>query len=248
MHCTSLADILGRMNLDELEVQMSTLLFRVVSWCRTLTGRTLYIMRRYILARTIPVHKVQNPSLVEYFEHQIGGTIGLIKKDAWFRYRFFGEYLQKRALLGEIQSMLCVGCRNAYEIDYFMSLGVSKVVGIDLVSVDSRIYCMDMHNMNFPDSHFDAVYAGDSFEHTYDVDLLAREFVRGVVPGGLIIMSVPANEETDHVDRLFGSKADDIYDIFGSACDKVILEDDFCDDSGTTRALRLIFRTRSVEA
>ena len=248
MYCASLSGMHRSDYLDELEVQMSTLLFRLVSWVRTLGSRILHIMRSYILARTFSTHIVQNQSLVNYLFHQIGGTIGLIKKDAWFRYRFFGEYLQKHSLLGEIQSMLCVGCRNAYEIDYFTSLGVSKVVGIDLVSVDSRIFRMDMHDMNFPDSHFDAVYAGDSFEHTYDADLLAREFVRVVVPGGLIIMSVPANEETDHVDRLFVSKADDIYDIFGSACDKVILEDDFCDDSGMTRALRLIFRTRSVEA
>jgi len=248
MYCASLSGMHRSDYLDELEVQMSTLLFRLVSWVRTLGSRILHIMRSYILARTFSTHIVQNQSRVNYLFHQIGGTIGLIKKDAWFRYRFFGEYLQKHSLLGEIQSMLCVGCRNAYEIDYFTSLGVSKVVGIDLVSVDSRILRMDMHDMNFPDSHFDAVYAGDSFEHAYDVDLLAREFVRVVVPGGLIIMSVPANEETDHVDRLFVSKADDIYDIFGSACDKVILEDDFCDDSGMTRALRLIFRTRSVEA
>ena len=248
MYCASLSGMHRSDYLDELEVQMSTLLFRLVSWVRTLGSRILHIMRSYILARTFSTHIVQNQSRVNYLFHQIGGTIGLIKKDAWFRYRFFGEYLQKHSLLGEIQSMLCVGCRNAYEIDYFTSLGVSKVVGIDLVSVDSRILRMDMHDMNFPDSHFDAVYAGDSFEHAYDVDLLAREFVRVVVPGGLIIMSVPANEATDHVDRLFVSKADDIYDIFGSACDKVILEDDFCDDSGMTRALRLIFRTRSVEA
>ena len=32
---------------------MSTLLFRLVSWVRTLTGRILHIMRRYILAQRI---------------------------------------------------------------------------------------------------------------------------------------------------------------------------------------------------
>src|SRR5919109_4184542 len=42
-------------------------------------------------------------------------------------------------------SVLCVGCRNALELDRFRARGFEEVVGIDLFSQRPDILVMDMH-------------------------------------------------------------------------------------------------------
>ena len=111
----------------------------------------------------------RNNELEAYYKVQIRDSFSLISKDASFRYEFFGEQIQKTGCLGDIKSLLCVGCRNAHEMNYYESLGIPEVVGIDLLSVDPGILVMDMQKMSFNDSRFDALYSGDSFEHAMEI-------------------------------------------------------------------------------
>ena len=56
-------------------------------------------------------------------------------------------------------SVLCVGCRNPFELDRFRERGFADVIGIDVFSQREDILVMDMHDMSFPDDSFDVVYA-----------------------------------------------------------------------------------------
>lgn len=181
----------------------------------------------------------------EAYEHQIRDTFGLIKKNPWFRYTVFGEALIAKDCLNEIESMLCVGCRNAFELDYFESLGVNSVRGADLVSVDPRIMISDMCSLVFGDSEFDALYAGDSFEHALDPEMAAKEFLRVVKPGGLIALAVPANYQVDEVDRVPFTDFSDLYAYFGDGVAEILFEEPKKSDDGRVTGLQSIFRTPS---
>lgn len=187
-----------------------------------------------------------DPERAQYFQRQIEESVALIDKDASFRYRVFGEALKRDGHLAGVRRMLCVGCRNAYELDYYQGQGIEEVLGIDLFSTDPRIRIMDMHHMDFPDARFDLLYSGDNFEHALDPAQAAKEFVRVVRPGGVIMLSVPANTRVNDVDRVPFSNFDDVYAYFRPDIGEVLLEEGVPDDSGTIMTLRLIFRTAGV--
>jgi len=104
--------------------------------------------------------------------------------------------------------VLCIGSRNTAEIDYFRSKGAKNVVGIDLYSEDQAILVMDMHQMTFPDDHFDIIYSCHSLEHAYDIQKVVNEIVRVGRPGGLVVIEVPVRYETKGADLVdFGNCA-----------------------------------------
>jgi len=136
----------------------------------------------------------------DYMKTQFNRTLTKIGKDASFRYNEIIEAFLK-VVSRRPGRVLCVGCRNPYELDAFEKIGSEKVQGIDLVSVDPRITVMDMGNMKFNDDAFDLVYSADSLEHSYDISQAAREFCRVVKSGGHIAISVPINYKPSHLER-----------------------------------------------
>jgi SAM-dependent methyltransferase len=99
-------------------------------------------------------------------------------------------------------AVLCVGCRNTAEIDYFWSKGAMKVIGIDLYSKSKDILVMDMHQMNFPENSFDVVFCSHSLEHAYNTQQAISQIVRAARPGALLAIEVPIQYETRGADRV----------------------------------------------
>lgn len=105
-------------------------------------------------------------------------------------------------------SILCVGCRNTHELDVLEQRGWTRAIGVDLHNkADDRIRVMDMHDLGFDTDRFSAVFASHVFEHSLDPQRVAREFVRVVVPGGLIAIEVPI---------LYGGRGADLWDFESS--------------------------------
>lgn len=100
--------------------------------------------------------------------------------------------------------VLCVGCRNGHELDHLAGAGYPDAIGIDLHSTDSRIRVMDMHELEFEDGSFDAVYASHSLEHSLDPQRVARGFERVARIGGVIVIEVPI---------LYGRRGADLWDF-----------------------------------
>lgn len=93
-------------------------------------------------------------------------------------------------------SWVCIGCRDAKEINYVESRSrVGKVNGLDLYSKDSRIKVGDMQKTPFEDNEFDVCMSCHSLEHAYDAELAIKEFVRITKPGGIIAIEIPASSE-----------------------------------------------------
>ncbi|MBD1835584.1 class I SAM-dependent methyltransferase [Cyanobacteria bacterium FACHB-472] len=124
--------------------------------------------------------------------------------------------VDKIAELNELSQsrVLCIGCRNTAEINYFRSKGAEKVVGIDLFSSSPDITIMDMHKMTFPDNHFDIIYSAHSLEHSYDVHKVVNEIIRVARPGAIVAVEVPVQYKISSTDLVDFGNLENLHAIF----------------------------------
>lgn len=145
-------------------------------------------------------------------------------------------------------SVLCVGCRNALELDRFRERGFEDVVGIDVFSQRDDIKVMDMHEMTFADDSFDVVYASHALEHSYDVDRVAEEIVRVAREGAVVGVEVPVRAQASAADRVVFSGLDEVRAAFRSHIDEERLAEEQPPHSATndqgTEIARLVFRLK----
>lgn len=123
-------------------------------------------------------------------------------------------------------SVLCIGSRNAAELDYMRSKGATQVTGIDLHSESPDILVMDMHHMKFPDAHFDIVYSSHSLEHAYDAALVIKEMIRVSRNGAAIAIEVPIQYETRGSDRFDFESAENLLSLFAPFVDQVLVSEE----------------------
>jgi SAM-dependent methyltransferase len=145
-------------------------------------------------------------------------------------------------------AVLCVGCRNALELDRFRDRGFEEVVGIDVFSQREDILVMDMHQMTFADDSFDVVYASHSLEHSYDVARVAREIARVGRDGAVVGVEVPVRTQRSAADRVVFSGLGELRDVFGASIGEEVLAEEQPPDTPTneqgTDVARLVFRLR----
>jgi SAM-dependent methyltransferase len=145
-------------------------------------------------------------------------------------------------------AVLCVGCRNAVELDRFRARGFDDVVGIDVFSQRDDILVMDMHEMSFPDDSFDVVYASHVLEHSYDVGRVVREIGRVARSGAVVGVEVPVRAQRSAADRIVFSGVEDLREAFEPYIGKELLAEEQPPHTATneqgTEIGRLVFRLR----
>jgi len=158
------------------------------------------------------------------------------------------DLLANSCNLGPDTDVLCIGCRNGYEIDQFKERGVSRVTGIDLFSVRDDVRVMDMHAMSFASASFDVICASHSLEHAYDERRTADEIVRVARPGAVVAIEVPVRYGTRGADRIDFRGVDALRRLFESHVGDVLWSDDQPAHSPTNElgvdVVRFIFRVR----
>lgn len=134
----------------------------------------------------------------EYFDHQLG------KEDSPDSCR--GLYPQIQQSCDFFVNLLPIGCREILDIgardgaatDYFIRHGYFAK-GIEL-SQKLVKHCQsrgipvvqgDMHHLLFRDNSFDAIFAKDVLEHSYDPPLALIEWTRVLRVGGLMYIECP---------------------------------------------------------
>jgi SAM-dependent methyltransferase len=148
-------------------------------------------------------------------------------------------------------NVLCVGCRNALELDRFRARGFDEVVGIDVFSQRDDIEVMDMHEMTYPDSSFDVVYCSHALEHSYDLQRVVAEIVRVAREQAVVGVEVPVRAQASAADRVVFSGLDELRAAFASHIRQELLAEEQpphseTNDQGTDIA-RLVFRVRKAE-
>lgn len=138
--------------------------------------------------------------------------------------------------------ILVIGPRNENDLLSLIGLGFKRenVIGLDLISYSSQIVLGDMHQIPFPDDHFDAVICGWTISYSTNPTLAAKEMTRVTRPAGLIAIGVeysnmgPKDEkkllgyelqEFDKIGRRLNSTAD-FRTLFASQLDHVYFEHD----------------------
>lgn len=145
-------------------------------------------------------------------------------------------------------AVLCVGCRNALELDRFRARGFDDVVGIDVFSQRADILVMDMHEMSFPDDSFDVVYASHALEHSYDAERVVREVGRVARDGAVVGVEVPVRAQASAADRLVFSGLEELRALFEPLIGEELLAEEQPPHTATneqgTDIARLVFRLR----
>ena len=139
--------------------------------------------------------------------------------------------------------VLCVGCRNSAELDYFESKEVSQVVGIDLYSEDPRIRVMDMHHIQYPDSYFDVLYSSHSLEHAHDVERVIAEFLRVVRSDGIIAIEVPVHFLPTAADLVDFDNLQNLHEAFGPNIKEILWTDEQEPQTNNNQSGNAIIRT-----
>jgi SAM-dependent methyltransferase len=145
-------------------------------------------------------------------------------------------------------SVLCVGCRNALELDRFHARGFDDVIGIDVFSQREDIKVMDMHAMTFADDSFDVVYCSHALEHAFDVERVAAEMIRVARDGAVVGVEVPVRAQASAADRVVFSGLDELRAPFAPHIRGELLAEELPPRSETneqgTEIARLVFRVR----
>lgn len=145
-------------------------------------------------------------------------------------------------------SVLCVGCRNALELDRFRARGFGDVVGIDVFSQREDIQVMDMHELTFPDDSFDVVYCSHALEHSYDVRRVVGEMIRVAREGALVGVEVPVRVQASAADRVVFGGLDELRAAFAPHVREELLAEEQPPHSATneqgTDVARLVFRVQ----
>ena len=146
------------------------------------------------------------------------------------------------------EAVLCVGCRNALELDRFRAHGFDEVVGIDLFSQREDILVMDMHELSFPDDSFDVVYASHALEHSYDVGRVVAGIVRVARDGAVVGVEVPVRVQASAADRIVFSGLEELRAAFTPHIGTELLAEEQAAHAPTneqgTEIARLVFRLR----
>lgn len=134
----------------------------------------------------------------EYVREQVARSLVNRGYDPGARARYLIGVLSRH--LPPPARVLCVGCRNTHELDYFEAAGYAGVRGIDLHALDARIVVMDMQAMTWEGGAFDAVYSCHSLEHALDPARAAAEIRRVLRRRGLAMVEVPIQVERRKAD------------------------------------------------
>ena len=114
------------------------------------------------------------------------------------------KYLEKPAMYKKLpdlknKSVLCIGCGSGEECKHIKSLGVKKIVGIDISKglidcakkdyPDIEFHIMDMEKINFPKSSFDFVYSSLTLHYLKDWTKVLKNIHKVLKKNGTFLFS-----------------------------------------------------------
>lgn len=161
-----------------------------------------------------------------YLEHQKAKleTHDFGKYDSEFR-----TALRERLARIEIdwpgRTVLCLAARIGTEVKAFLDLG-SFAIGIDLNPGKENRYVVhgDFHDLQYAPGSVDAVYT-NSLDHAFDVDRIAKEVLKVLKPGGLLIVEASKGRDDGvkpgFFESFFWKNLDELIRVFENAGLKV---------------------------
>ncbi|MCS6807713.1 MAG: class I SAM-dependent methyltransferase [Bacteroidota bacterium] len=147
--------------------------------------RYFYYAKLRRMLRTIDVEKM-DPVTVR---HNLRSVIPLMNSR---RSNIFIRPLSVIERVHENSSILVIGPRTEGEMLLFVAFGFNPktIRGLDLISYSPWIEIGDMHAMPYSDNSWDVVVSGMVLSYSNDPQQAAREMLRVVKHGGIIVIAV----------------------------------------------------------
>lgn len=129
-----------------------------------------------------------------------GGDIKMVQKRLRAAYKFFKPMVKPQ------YPVLDLGTRDGWLVEFLTRKGFKDVQGVELnekavdwaQSQGRNVVIGDMHDLSsFPSNHYHTILSIHSLEHCYDVPKVVDEFHRLLVPGGVLYVEVPREQEAD---------------------------------------------------
>ena len=220
-------------------IRLKPSLAKLISWPIRLWDNILLQRNSRALDRTI---EPPSASYQQYLHLQLKRTFLKRRTPLQARTRALVDRLAGQMEFNGCR-VLCIGCRNTAELDYFHTKGCNDVIGIDLHSQRADILVMDMHHMNFPDDHFDIIYSSHSLEHAQDPSQVIVEIIRVARSGALVAIEVPIEFEPRGADLVDFLSLNQLHSVFTPYLVKVLWSEQY-HSTGTERntCIRTIFR------
>ncbi|MDJ0723044.1 MAG: glycosyltransferase [Desulfobacterales bacterium] len=107
------------------------------------------------------------------------------------------ELFQK--IPAECSAVLDLGCGDGWSTNELIAMG-KAAVGVTINPTEVRharetygieLHLQDMHDLQFPDGHFDCIYCRESFEHCVAPYIALCEMNRVLKPGGYALINIP---------------------------------------------------------
>jgi SAM-dependent methyltransferase len=181
----------------------------------------------------------------DYLDHQLRKTLRQRFSSAARSDAFVAKLALVAPPLSDRRRVLCIGCRNARELDLLEAAGYGPVSGVDLFSSDPRIAVMDMHHLTFAADSFDITYSCHSLEHSFDRDAAVAEIVRVLRPGGVAAIEVPVQFTPSATDRQDFRSVAALLAAFEPHVGRVLLSETDAFGDGVSAVARTIFEVVS---
>jgi len=119
------------------------------------------------------------------------------QKERGVRIAFLKCFLRKSDVL------LDVGCGDGWYMQQLISKGFKNIFGIDIghgVIAEAsrkglRAKVGDMHELDFPDNHFDVIFCSHTLEHAHSPLIVLREFRRVLNDKGRVVIVLPIEKQ-----------------------------------------------------
>jgi len=158
-------------------------------------------------------------------------------------------------MVNESTKILSVGPRFETELLYLLAYGFKKsnIEAIDSVSYSPWVRVGNMHALPYPNDCWDIVLLGWILTYSDDPYLAAREAIRVLKPGGLIVVGVAAYSAEELADmeksgsyigdiRSRRQSSGEILKLFGDSVDTVYFRHDPIDETVSGSAIVLFSR------
>ena len=144
----------------------------------------------------------------EYIDFQKQKTEDPVRREKWLGEEwdskingFVDIFTKNKDVISHCKKALCIGARTGQEVVALQSMGLDAI-GIDIVEHPPNVIQGDMHELPFPDGHFDLVFS-NVFDHSLYPAKKAKEIERVLSKDGVTILQLQVGIDQDEYTEFY---------------------------------------------
>tara|TARA_B100000900_G_scaffold404301_1_gene412513 strand:- start:2989 stop:4266 length:1278 start_codon:yes stop_codon:yes gene_type:complete len=157
----------------------------------------------------------------DYIAFQSKKTLDPEKRKKWlgeeWRTKIDGfkkEFKKLDQFITPEKNCLCLGARTGQEVVALKEIGLTKVIGIDIVPHEPHVIKGDIHNLDFEDNTFDFVYT-NILDHSINPQKMIQEVERVLKVGGIFFLQIQLGlDQDEYTEFRIKSPVHDIVTLF----------------------------------